>query len=373
MKTLRTGIVGSGKVAATHAAVLKELPESRFGAVFSRSREKGQAFAARFGARAFTDLGAFLKELDVAVVCTPHPFHAEPAVAACRAGVHVLVEKPLAASLADCDAMIRAARDGGVKLGMVSQRRWYAPVRRVKRAVEEGLIGSPVLGTATVLGWRDEAYYRADPWRGSWQGEGGGILVNQAPHQIDLLQWFMGPVDTLFGQWANLNHPYIEVDDTAVAVIRFAGGALGNILVSNCQKPGIYGKVHVHGSSGASVGVQTDSGAMFIAGMSGMAAPPCLDLWSVPGQEALLEHWNREDSAFFGSVDATQYFHRLQSQDFLQAVLEDREPAVTGEEGRKTVEIFTAIYRSQRDGRPVKFPLQPEAGRDDYDGRLPNR
>ena len=120
MKTLRTGIVGSGKVAATHAAVLTALPESRFSAVFSRSREKGQAFAARFGARAFTDLGAFLRELDVAVVCTPHPFHAEPAVAACRAGVHVLVEKPLASSLADCDAMIGAARCGSAAIEAIA-------------------------------------------------------------------------------------------------------------------------------------------------------------------------------------------------------------------------------------------------------------
>jgi UDP-N-acetyl-2-amino-2-deoxyglucuronate dehydrogenase len=370
MKPLRTGIVGCGKVAAAHASALSRLAESKFTAVFSRSEEKGVAFAARFGVRAFTNLRSFLGELDAAVVCTPHPFHVEPTVAACQAGVHVLVEKPLASTLGHCDAMIQAAHAAGVRLGMVSQRRWYAPVRRVKQAIEDGLIGAPVLGTAAILGWRDQAYYNADPWRGTWEGEGGGILVNQAPHQLDLLQWFMGPVDTLFGQWDNLNHPYIEVEDTAVAVIRFANGALGSIVVSNSQRPGIYGKVHVHGASGASVGVQTDSGAMFVSGMTGIAEPPVLDLWTVPGQEQMKERWNREDVERFSRVDATEYYHELQTQEFLQAVREDREPAVTGEEGRKTVEIFTAVYRSQRDGRPVKFPLQPEEGRGDCDGRL---
>ena len=370
MKRLRTGIVGCGKVGHTHASVLSRIEESIFTAVYSRSAEKGAAFAAQFDVQAFNDYAAFVKEVDAVVVCTPHPFHAEPAVRAAEAGVHVLVEKPLASSLQDCDAMITAARSTGVSLGVVSQRRWYKPVIRVKEAIESGRIAEPVLGTVIVLGWRDQAYYEADPWRGTWQAEGGGILVNQAPHQLDLLQWFMGSIDTLFGYWDNLNHPYIEVEDTTVAVIRFKNGALGSIVVSNSQKPGIYGKVHVHGRNGASVGVQTDGGAMFIAGMTGIAEPPVIDIWSIPGEEKMKDLWNEKDTAFFNSVDATEYYHQLQVQEFLQAVLKNREPGVTGEEGRKTVELFTAVYRSQRDGRPVRFPLQVESERDDFDGRL---
>jgi predicted dehydrogenase len=199
--------------------------------------------------------------------------------------------------------------------------------------------------------------------------EGGGVLVNQAPHQLDILQWYMGPVVELVGYWANLNHPYIEVEDTAVAIIRFAGGALGTIVVSNSQKPGIYGKVHVHGENGASAGVQTDGGAMFIAGMSGIAEPPCNDLWTVHGEEKNIEEWKKEDSDFFSRIDATTYYHKLQVADFLQAVIEGREPAVSGEEGRKTVELFAAIYRSQRDHRPIHFPLEPETERSGTDGR----
>jgi predicted dehydrogenase len=200
--------------------------------------------------------------------------------------------------------------------------------------------------------------------------EGGGVLVNQAPHQLDLLQWFMGPVAEVYGCWDNLNHPYIEVEDTAVAVIRFDNGALGSIVVSNSQKPGLYGKVHVHGSSGASVGVQTDGGAMFIAGMSPVLEPPVNDLWTVPGEESLLVRWNAEHTDFFRTIDAATYYHRRQIEEFLSAILEGSPPPVSGEEGRKTVELFTAIYRSNRDRRPVSFPLKPERERADLDGRL---
>jgi UDP-N-acetyl-2-amino-2-deoxyglucuronate dehydrogenase len=209
-----------------------------------------------------------------------------------------------------------------------------------------------------------------DPWRGKWDLEGGGVLVNQAPHQLDLLQWFMGPIQELTGYWGNLNHPYIEVEDTAVALLRFTNSALGSIVVSNSQKPGIYGKVHVHGESGASVGVQTDGGAMFISGVSEVLEPPVNDLWTVPGEEHLLSHWQAEDEAAFQAIDAAQYYHRLQIQDFLEAILDDRDPMVTGVEGRKTVELFTGIYRSQRDHGPVAFPLDAEEGSELFDGRL---
>ncbi|UCF95919.1 MAG: Gfo/Idh/MocA family oxidoreductase [Spirochaetaceae bacterium] len=370
MKRLRTGVIGCGKVSHTHAGALSELPESEFVAAYSRSADKAEAFAAQYRAAGYSDLEAMLKQVDAVVVCTPHPFHAAPTVQALETGVHVLVEKPLASSLQDCDAMISTAAKSGCKLATVSQRRWYAPALRVKQAIDGGSIGSPVLGMVTMLGWRDEPYYRSDPWRGSWRMEGGGVLVNQAPHQLDLLLWFMGPIAELYGCWDNLNHPYIEVEDTAIAVLRFAGGGLGNIVVSNSQKPGLYGKVHVHGSNGASVGVQTDGGAMFIAGVSPVLEPPVNDLWTVPGQERMLEKWKQEDTEFFETIDAASYYHRLQIQDFLQAILEDREPLVSGEEGRKTVELFTGIYRSNRDGRPVRFPLEPEDDRQDFDGRF---
>ena len=370
MDRLKTAVIGYGKVAHIHAEALASIPESEFVAVCGRDAAKARAFGGQYGVRPFTSVDEMVGAgVQAVVVATPHPAHASVTKAALRAGAHAIVEKPLASSLEDCDAMIGAARAGGRTLAMISQRRLYAPTRRVREAIDAGKLGRPVLGTVTMLGWRSEEYYRSDPWRGSWDGEGGGVLVNQAPHQIDLLQWFMGDVDELYGAWANLNHPTIEVEDTSIAVLRFRSGALGNILVSNSQNPGIFGRVWVHGSNGATVGVQTDGGSMFIAGMTSVTEPPVNDVWKVPGEEEMLARWQKEDADFFAGIDATKHYHRLQIRDFLRSILEGRAPLVPGEEGRKTVEIFSAIYRSQRDGRPVRFPLQPETGRTDFDGR----
>jgi len=153
--------------------------------------------------------------------------------------------------------------------------------------------------------------------------------------------------------WANVNHPGVEVDDTAVAVLRFRNGGLGAIVTSVAQKPGIYTKVHVHGTSGASVGVETDRGATFIAGMTVIAEPPLNDLWTIPGEEHLLAAFQGEDRTRFAQIDATTHYTALQIQDFLRAIREGRPPLVTGEDGRAVVEMFTAIYRSNREGRPV--------------------
>lgn len=369
---LKTAVVGIGKVTDLHSAALANLKESEFTAVCSRSKEKAGTYSARFGVKAYTDVTEMvtMEKIDVVIICTPHPNHMLPTLAAIEAGAHVLVEKPFASSLEDCDAMLEASRKHGKEIGVVGQRRWYLPSRRIKDAIDAGKIGKPVFGTVNMLGWREKWYYDSDPWRGTWEGEGGGVLVNQAPHQLDLLQWYMGEIDELYGQWSNLNHPYIEVEDTANAILKFKNGAVANIIVTNSQKPGIFGKVQIHGETGASVGVQTEGGAMFIAGMTNILEPPVNDLWTIPGEEDMLGKWIKEDSAFFHSLnDPQEYFIERQIEEFLQAMMEGRRPLITGEEGRITVEIFTAIYRSTRDNRPVKWPLLPE-NTGDFDGRL---
>ncbi len=353
---LRTALVGCGKVGHIHAQDLAALPESEFVAACDASAERAAAFAARYGIRPFTEVRAMLREAGVQAVsiATPHPLHAEPALAAAEAGVHILVEKPLAASLADCDAMLAAAARTGVVLAAISQRRLFEPVQRVKAAIAAGKIGRPALGVVAMFNWRDEAYYQSDPWRGKWATEGGGVLVNQAPHQLDLLCWLMDdPIAEVIGYWGNLNHPSIEVEDTAVAAVRFRSGGLASITVSVAQKPGLFTKVHIHGTSGASVGVETDSGPSFVAGVSTVAAPPLNDLWSVPGEEHLLAQFQAEDRAHFARIDATTHYHALQIRDFLQAILQQRRPLMTGAEARTVVALIAAIYRSQREGRPI--------------------
>jgi predicted dehydrogenase len=299
------------------------------------------------------------RQLDALIVCTPHPLHAEYAIAAARAGIHVVVEKPMAITTRDCDAMIAAAATNRVVLSVVSQRRWVPAVMRVKSAIDGGRIGDPGLASLEVLGWRSPEYYALDRWRGTLEGEGGGVLVNQAVHQLDLLRWFLGPVIDIGGQVANLNHPEIEVEDTAVAVARFASGALATIVASNAQRPGLYANIHVHGRNGSSVGVETDRGSMFVAGMS-LPSPARNDVWTIPGEKDLPARWEAEDAAELEGVDVASHYHELQLRDVVQAILERREPAVRGSDGRATVEFVAAIYQAHATGLPVR--LAPYAG-----------
>jgi len=372
MKKLKAAIVGCGKVGETHAEAYQTLPSSELVSVFDISIERASKYGKKFNVPAFEDFDEMIKATDIEVIsiCTPHPLHAEYISRAAEHGIHVLTEKPLASDLEDCDAAITSCKNNNVKLSVISQRRFYKPVVRMIEAMKNGRIGEPILANMIVMGWRDEAYYEMDEWRGKWQSEGGGVMVNQTIHQLDLLQWFMGSVDELFGYWDNFNHPYIEVEDSAVAIMRFKSGAIGQFFVSNSQKPGFYGKIHIHGSNGASIGAQTEGGSPFVAGLSTEVDPPINDLWTVPGEEKLLKNWQNEDRKFASEVDTMTYYHQLQISDFLNAIMENRDPLVTGEEARKSVELFTAVYRSQRDRQPIRFPLRAEEGREDYDGRL---
>jgi len=362
MEKIKTGILGTGKVADLHAGALKNAPSSDFVAVWNRTYERAEKFAAKHGVKAYRSIEELVEKEGVSAVTigTTHPAHAETAITAMRAGAHVIVDKPLASSLQDCDAMIKMSKKTGLKLGVISQRRLYPPVQRIRKAIDAGKLDTPVLGSVTMFGWRDKKYYDTDAWRGTWDLEGGGVLVNQAPHQLDIFQWYMGEIAQVYGLWSNLNHPYIEVEDTAVAVVKFKSGAIGNIIVSNSQNPALYGKVHVFGKNGAAVGVQTDGGAMFVAGMSSITEAPYNDIWTIPGEEHYIEQWKKNDKELFHKINPMEYFHQLQIQDFCESILKDRNPMITGVEGRKTVELFTAIYRSTRDNKPITFPLQPE-------------
>jgi predicted dehydrogenase len=359
-------IAGTSRVAHLHAKAIKNISNARLAGVWNRTHSKAVEFADTYETKAYKDVPAMVREnkSNLVIVCNWHPHHLQPVIEAANAGANVLVEKPLAADLKDCDEMIKACRQNNVRLGVISQRRWLEPVRRVKDAIDSGKLGKPALATVNMLGWRDKAYYESDPWRGSWKNEGGGVLVNQSPHQLDILLWFMGDIDEVYGLWKNLNHPYIEVEDTALAIVKFKSGAIGNILVSNSQKPGLFTKVHVHGDNGASAGVQTDGGAMFIAGKTGVAEPAVNDIWTIPGEEHMLKQWVKEDTDTFNKCDPTIVYMQYQIEDFLKAIGEGTEPLSNGEAGRKTVELFTAIYRSTRDNKPVKFPLEPEPGLD---------
>jgi UDP-N-acetyl-2-amino-2-deoxyglucuronate dehydrogenase len=354
--TVRFAILGPGKVARLHADALGRIPDARLVAVVGRNAERAGALAATAGARVDPNLEVTIERggVDAVIVCTPHPLHAEGAIAAARGGLHVVVEKPMALDPADCDAMIAAAQESGVVLSVMSQRRWYAPVLRVKAAIDEGRIGEPGLASVELLGWRGDQYYAMDAWRGTQAGEGGGVLVNQAVHQLDLLRWFLGPAVEVDAWAANLNHPGLDVEDTVVASIRFARGALASFVASNSQRPGLHGRVHVHGRNGASVGVETDTGAMFIAGLS-LSSTPRNDLWTIPGEETAPDRWASEDAAALAGTDQATHHHELQLRDVISAIRDGHPPAVDGGEGKAAVELIAAIYRAARIGGRVQL------------------
>jgi predicted dehydrogenase len=356
MGELRFGIVGPGKVGELHARALSRIQGARLAAVAGRGRERAQALAARYDARVDASLEQMIERggIDALIVCTPHPLHRDQAIAAAGAGLHTVVEKPMALTPDDCDAMIAAAASGRVLLSVVSQRRWYPPVRRVREAIMDGRTGEPGLATVEVLGWRGPEYYAMDEWRGTRAGEGGGVIVNQAVHQLDLLRWFLGPVAEVDGWTANLNHPGIDVEDTAVAVVRFERGALATVTVSNSQRPGLHARIHVHGRSGASVGVETDAGSSFVAGVS-VPSEPRNDLWTIPGEEAAPERWLMEDRATLAGVEIESHYHELQLRDVVAAIRDGQAPAVTGGDGRATVELMDAIYRAAGTGGRVRL------------------
>ncbi|GHV94387.1 oxidoreductase [Spirochaetia bacterium] len=349
---LRLGLYGYGKIAQLHAQAIKASQNAELVSVCGRNRERRDAFASQWGisSRDTPEEMARNDRADAVIITTPHPQHRDGALEAFAAGLHVLTEKPMALTEAQCNDMIAAAKNAGKVLSVVSQRRWFPACRRIKNAIDEGKIGKPVLAQLTILGWRDKAYYDSDPWRGKWATEGGGILINQAPHQIDLMHWFMGPHKEIHGFWDNFNHPYIEVEDSAVAAIRFKNGGLGSVLVSNSQKPGIYVKVHIHGDAACSVGVQTDGGAMFVAGMGGIVESPLNDLWTIPEEKELLARYHAEDTAFFKTLAAngstTVYFFTLQIDDFCGAIQDGRQPLCTGEDGRETVRFIETLLKT---------------------------
>ena len=346
---IATALVGCGKVGHTHALALSQLPQSRFVAVCSRTPEHAAAFGRLYGTRPYVSLDEMLERErpGMVAICTPHPTHAELVETCAAAGAHVLVEKPLAPDLAGCDRAIEACARAGVRLGVISQRRLYRPVVRMAQAIDEGRIGRPVLRDPHGARVARRGLLPLRPVART-VGHRGRRRAGQpdAPPARPASQWIMGPIEELYGYWDNLNHPYVEVEDTAVAVIRFRSGALGSVVLSNSQKPGLYGRLHVHGSTGASVGVQTEGGSAFVSGVTTDVEPPVNDLWTIPGEEHLLPPWQEEDRAVGSqSIDVMTHYHRLQIEDFLDAILHDREPMVDGHEGRKVVEMITAVYR----------------------------
>jgi predicted dehydrogenase len=303
--------------------------------------DRVQRFAEEYRAASYTDYHDLLarSDIDAVSICVPSGLHAKVAVDALQAGKHVLVEKPIALSLADADHMIAVARECDLLLGVVLQNRYNSPMQQVRRAVDEGRLGRLYLGNACVRWYRPQAYYD-DEWHGTWAMD-GGALMNQSIHHIDALQWFMGPVQSVQAYTATLAHR-MEAEDVGVAVLRFASGALGTVEGSTLTWPqNLEGSVALFG----------ERGSVEIGG----TALNRITLWKVNGQleqeSEILTSQRVDPPSVYG------YSHREVIRNFAQAIMDGKEPGTPGEEARKSLELVLAIYQAAQTGVEIKLPL----------------
>ncbi len=349
------GIVGCGMIAEYHARAIKEIEGSSVSAVYSRNPANADKIAAIAGSgcKTYDVLDAMLEHpgLDVVCICTPSGAHMEPAAAAAKARKHVVVEKPLEITLDRCDQIIRACDEAGVRLCTIFPSRFAPANRALKKAIDLGRFGRLTLGDTYVKWWRTQYYYDSGGWRGTWKLDGGGALMNQAIHNVDLLQWLMGDVVQVQALTATLAHERIEVEDTAVAAVRFKNGALGVIEAATSAYPGLLKRTEIHGDAGSARVEQDD-----------------ITLWSfreaLAEDERMIAGSSAEAGFRAGASDPrgiSHEGHRDQLADFLSAIDSGREPLVDGKEGRKSVEIIRAIYQSASSGAAVALPLASDS------------
>ncbi len=341
------GILGAGVIGRFHAEAIRVVADGRLVAVCDVVEDRARKLAEKDGVDYTTDYAEFLKRADIDVVnlCTPSSLHPDEAIRAAEAGKHVLTEKPMAVTLAGADRMIQGCRDAGVKLGCIFQRRVTEPWLTVKKALDKGELGKIVLADVHTKYTRAQEYYDSGDWRGTWEFDGGGALMNQGIHMIDLLLWCAGDVKRVFARSKTLLRK-IEVEDTCVAALEFSSGAIGSLVGTTSVYPAtIPHRLEFHG----------ERGSIMIEGEG-------IRRWDVMGEDGEPVSKIDEDKKRTGKVitkptDISSKGHEVLIQDMARAVIEDRRPIVTGEEARRVVELILAIYESERRKAEVELPL----------------
>lgn len=346
------GIIGCGMISRFHDRAIREVPGGKVVGCFDAVPAAADKLAAEIGCRAYHKLEDLLADPQVQIVTigTPSGAHMEPAVAAAEAGKHVVVEKPLEITLDRCDRIIEACRRRGVKLATVFPARFHASSVALKQAVAQERFGRMTLGDAYIKWWRTQEYYDSGAWRGTWQLDGGGALMNQAIHNVDLLLWLMGPARRVTAQAATLAHQRIAVEDTVVATVEFQSGALGVIEATTAAYPGYLKRIELHGSAGSAVIEDEDI-------LKWDFARP------QPEDEQIRQQMQQRHSGGGGASDPTSIGHQGHTallQDLVQAIDNDATPAIDGHEGRRSVELILAIYLAAETGRAVDLPLKSD-------------
>ena len=350
MKTYGFGIIGCGMISEFHAAAIDDLPNAKLVAVMDVVEDSRKKFADKHGCESTADAAelAGRDDVDVVCVCTPSGAHLEPAEAVAKAGKHLVVEKPIEVTLERADALIRTCDENGVRLCAIFPSRFCEAAQTLKTAVEQGRFGRITVGDCYNKWWRSQDYYDSGGWRGTWKLDGGGACMNQGIHAIDMIQWLMGPVESVAAFTDCLVHERIEVEDTAVAALRYTNGALGIIECTTSVYPGLARKIEVHGERGTVIMQDTS----FVTWQFADERPEDEDI-----RKKFALGLGRQRVGAADPKAMSHETHREQLKDFLNAMETGREPMVGGREGRKAIEIITAIYRSSREGKPVRLPL----------------
>jgi UDP-N-acetyl-2-amino-2-deoxyglucuronate dehydrogenase len=344
------GVIGLG-IGASHVRAITQTEGAELVALCSLDTARLAAIAERNGVKAtYTDYREMLRNPDVDVVCiaTPSGMHADMVIDCARAGKHVVCEKPLDVRLDKINAAIRACREHGVKLQCIFQRRFEPLHQKIKETIARGRLGRLVLADTSLRWYRTQEYYDGGSppgWRGTWKYDGGGAFMNQGIHAIDLLQWLVGPITAVFARTGTYTH-HIETEDTGVAVVRFACGALGTVTCTTSAYPGLTNDLHIHGENGS---ILTSDGRLVA--------------WKIRGEreqeeeQAMLASFGGATggSAAADPMALSLSAHFPQIRDMVLAIKENREPAVPGEEARRAVRVILALYESARTGREVEI------------------
>lgn len=347
-KTYNFGIVGTGMIAGFHAQAIADLPNGQLHSVYSRQEQTANKFASEHHCQAFWDLNKFLSDprLDVVTICTPSGCHLEPAVAAAGHGKHVLCEKPMEVTLERIDQMIHVHQQAGTKLGGIFNSRYKDVNQLFKQTVESGRLGRITYGAGYVPWWRTQQYYDQGLWRGTMRYDGGGALMNQGTHTVDMVQWLMGPVKRVTAFTGLLGHENLEVEDMVSASLEFESGAIGVLLASTTMYPGLPARVEVAGTAGAVI-TESDHLKVFKFDKPQDKDSNLIEQFSAPASSG-----GASDPRDISSEN-----HRRNFACFLEALDKGIDPELDGTEARKAVEIVLAVYKSAKSGRSVDLPL----------------
>ena len=344
--SIRFALVGCGRIAKRHAELLglDQVPGTSLAAVCDIVPERAEALGRRFGVPYYADMHemATTEEFDAFGVLTESGNHARDVVELSQYGRHILVEKPMALTLADADAMIRACDGAGVKLFVVKQNRFNVPVLKLREALQGGRFGKLVLGTVRVRWCRRQSYYDQDPWRGTWRLD-GGVLANQASHHVDLLEWMMGEVESVFAKGATALAD-IEAEDTAVVVLRFRSGALGIVEATTATRPtDLEGSISILGSGGT-----VEIGGFAVNEMKTWRFEK-----ELAGDAEVMQHYSVNPPNVYG------FGHQAYYEHVADCIRDDRPHLVDGLEGRKSLELISAIYETMETGKEVSLRFSP--------------